>query len=219
MPLPLIHALVPMKALAAGKSRLSGYVDADERHALSLALLEHVLTVARAAAVFDSIHVLGGDSLIQHVASAAQAQWDDDHGRDLNTALAAATRQAFSAGAAAALIMHGDLAFLTPADLQALVSQSSHCTRLVIAPAEPDGGTNALLVPHGMLVGPHFGPHSFAHHLAAFHAANLPFVELVRPGLALDLDTPADLDRYRASPLYDAPAIQRWRQRLPAFRP
>lgn len=219
MPSPLIHAVVPMKGLAEGKSRLSGYINDAERHALSLALLEHVLTVARAAAVLDSIHVLGGDSLIQHVAAAAQAQWADDHGRDLNTALAAAARQAFAAGAGAALIMHGDLAFLTPADVRALVAHSSNCTRLVIAPAESDGGTNALLVPRGMLVGPHFGPDSFARHRAAFHTANLPVVEVVRPGLALDLDTPTDLDRYRASPLYDAAAIQRWRQHLPAPRP
>jgi 2-phospho-L-lactate guanylyltransferase len=40
-----------------------------------------------------------------------------------------------------------------------------------------------------------FGPGSFDAHLAAARAAGVPTAVVERPGLAFDLDTPADLER------------------------
>src|SRR5689334_6720749 len=53
--------LVPVKALAQGKSRLSVCLSAEERYALSRAMLTDVLTSARSAAGVDRVVVVSSD--------------------------------------------------------------------------------------------------------------------------------------------------------------
>ncbi len=58
--------LVPIKALAQGKSRLSVCLSAEARHALSRAMLTDVLTSARSATAVDRVVVVSSDpSLLQ----------------------------------------------------------------------------------------------------------------------------------------------------------
>ena len=214
MPKPSIAALVPMKAVAGAKSRLSSALDPLSREALCLALLQHALLAARAADLFTSVTVLGGDALVRSVAAESGALWSDDGARSLNPALAHAATRAFSSGADGVLIPHGDLGLVEPADLQAAVDGSIDLSQIVLAPAERDGGTNLLLLPRDRLLGPYFGPASYAAHLAAFKQAGFPVTELRRETLSLDLDTPQDLARYHALGRYLETDLQPWRRRL-----
>ncbi|MGZ6256663.1 MAG: 2-phospho-L-lactate guanylyltransferase, partial [Candidatus Limnocylindria bacterium] len=57
-------------------------------------------------------------------------------------------------------------------------------------------GTNALALRPPDAIGFRFGGESHAAHTEAAEAAGVPLVEVHRPGLAFDLDTPADLARW-----------------------
>ena len=58
--------LVPVKALAQGKSRLSVCLSPEARHSLSRAMLTDVVTSARSATAVDRVVVVSSDpSLLQ----------------------------------------------------------------------------------------------------------------------------------------------------------
>ena len=63
----------------------------------------------------------------------------------------------------------------------------------MIAPDRAARGTNALLVAPPLALGPGFGEESFARHRRLAERADLTLAIVERPGLALDLDTPADV--------------------------
>ena len=67
---------------------------------------------------------------------------------------------------------------------------------MAIAPDRAGTGTNGLALRPPDVIGFRFGLDSLAGHVAEAQAAGVPLVEVVRPGLAFDLDTPADLARW-----------------------
>jgi 2-phospho-L-lactate guanylyltransferase len=89
-----------------------------------------------------------------------------------------------------------DLPFLRPADIVALLA-AGRARSLVLAPSK-DGGTNAMLVPPGFTFRPAYGTGSLAAHRRRSRALGLETVEVRRPGLAVDVDTEADLLSVRA---------------------
>jgi 2-phospho-L-lactate guanylyltransferase len=67
---------------------------------------------------------------------------------------------------------------------------------VAIAPDRAGRGTNGLALRPPDAIGFRFGAGSFAAHRADAEAAGVPLVEVHRPGLEFDLDTPADLARW-----------------------
>jgi 2-phospho-L-lactate guanylyltransferase len=208
-----LRVLVPMKPAYEGKSRLAGVLDADGRAALSLHLLQHVLSVAARVAGAET-WVIGGDLWVQHVAALESARWQQDIGGGLNDALRPVIRAAFEIGAPAVLVLPGDLGLLAPGDVEELVGLSDGFRKAVLARAATDGGTNALLSPRGLVVGPSFGPRSFQRHMDEARKAKIQ-IEISRaPGLAFDLDTCEDLATYRSSQPELESALASWREKL-----
>jgi len=70
----------------------------------------------------------------------------------------------------------------------------------VLAPAADGRGTNAAFRRPSGLFPLRFGNDSFKPHLAAARATGMPVVVLHLPGIALDVDCPADLRRLVDSP-------------------
>ena len=63
----------------------------------------------------------------------------------------------------------------------------------MIVPDRHGTGTNALVLSPPDAIAPSFGPGSLARHVAAAEQAGVPHSVEDVPGLALDVDTPADL--------------------------
>jgi 2-phospho-L-lactate guanylyltransferase len=97
------------------------------------------------------------------------------------------------AGARELLVLPADVPFVTPDDIRALID-AGRCSATAIAPDTADSGTNALLMSPPTLLQPRFGLRSFAAHLAAADVAGASMHVVRRPGLAHDIDEPADLD-------------------------
>ena len=191
---PDIVAIVPMKPLGLGKSRLAGALSPREREALNLALLERVVSAA-IDALPAGVRVVGGDETVARNVREMGGRWLPDGGADLNGTLAAAFRSAHDDGLAS-LYLPADLPFLTAADIEGIAGESEQGTVHTLAPARRDGGTNAILTPVGSPFRPALGVDSFRGHEAMALELGVPLAIYDSPGIGYDLDTASDLEAY-----------------------
>lgn len=188
-----VTAIVPLKALDHSKQRLAGRLSATERRALMRALFLHVLATCVAAEAIDTTLAIVGDDTGLALARRLSVPAVRDMGEDLNSALRQATAQL--PPESTSLVVVADLPELTTDDLDAIVAAGQHTPNVLVAPTH-DGGTGALLRRPAAVIAPAFGVGSAAAHLDAAREAGVRAGVIMRPGLAYDVDRPADLDRY-----------------------
>ena len=202
-----VVAVIPVHALEGAKSRLGGTLDAEERQALVLQLLDRTVRAAEAATSIASVVVVSPDPAVLRAASAAGAgpirQTDDG----LNEALRAATRWATADGATAVLVLAGDLPGISVAAIEAVVGAATEALQpgrslVALVPDRHGRGTNAILISPPSAIPFAFGAGSRAAHLAAAAGASASVTELDGP-LTLDLDLPEDLIRAEELGLLD----------------
>jgi 2-phospho-L-lactate guanylyltransferase len=190
-----LWAIVPVKPLRRGKSRLAGTLTEDERTALNQSLLERTIKVLSALKELDQILVVSRDPHALTIARNQGAKTVQEDGQPhLNTALKRATVMAQVHSTRGVLVMPADLPLMTPDDVRALIDRAVKPPVVVIAPDRHGKGTNALLmVPPGQIEYD-FGEGSFERHCerAKKSGARLEIVEL--HSLGLDLDLPEDLE-------------------------
>lgn len=175
--------VIPIKSFRTGKQRLSSVLSPDARAALIKSLADHVASTVAEADLLPLI--VTADSDVAAWAIGQGFPSIPDPGEGLNVAArvgvvwATQTRGSW-------LVTHGDLPMLDVADLNALESVLAAGAN-PIAPSA-DGGTSAV---GGVAEAPfYFGEGSFQRHLMAAPRPHVVF----RPGLALDIDSPLDLE-------------------------
>jgi 2-phospho-L-lactate/phosphoenolpyruvate guanylyltransferase len=174
-------ALVPLKTAAIRKSRLATRLGQDERIGLSQALLGRLLEALHAVPRITGIVLIADEA-----ARDPTVRWIADQGRGLNAELEAAR---IAIGAVPLLVIHADLPFVGAPDLEAFLDAAEQAGS-AIAPDRHDVGTNALALANDSRIAFRFGASSFADH----HAQAGEGAVIRRRGLALDCDTPDDLD-------------------------
>ncbi len=209
-----LRVIVPMKPLHQAKSRLWANVPTLECESVTLLMLDTVVRAAVAALGPAAVRVIGGDALVQSVVSDAGATWEQDPGGGLNPSVRFAMQSAYDDGCAAALFMPGDLPMLEADDIAAIVEASRDNTRPVGVRAEPDGGTNALLVPAACVFGPRLGERSFAKHTAAAEEVGVTLTALDLPRVAFDMDSFEDMVWARENITGFAQKLYDWQDRL-----
>jgi 2-phospho-L-lactate/phosphoenolpyruvate guanylyltransferase len=191
-----LWAIVPVKPLRVGKSRLSGVLNQDERADLNRRLLDHTLDTLTAIPEIEQVLVISRDPAALSLAREHGARTVQENGAPkLNVALARATIVVKNYNIRGVLIVPADLPLLTTQDVQAMLERAKEPPVVVVAPDRRHQGTNALLVCPVGLIDYEFGPDSFERHCQrAIRAdARLEIVDL--PSLALDMDLPEDLDQ------------------------
>jgi 2-phospho-L-lactate guanylyltransferase len=190
-----LWAIVPVKPLRRGKSRLSGVLNEDERTVLNHCLLAHTLDVLAAVPEIEHTLVVSRDPAALALARDYGARTVQEHGLpQLNLALTRATIVAVNHAVWGVLVLPADLPLLTVEDVQALVACSRQPPVVVIAPDRHGRGTNALLVSPAGGIHYSFGKESFQRHCGLVSKAGMRLEVCDRPNLALDLDLPADLE-------------------------
>lgn len=190
-----IVAIIPMKPLSQGKSRLARTLSPEQRANISMGMLRRVL-VALKGAFIDPVWVVGGDDRVMRLARNQGGIWHEEMGRDLNDTLGKAIEQAFRRGNSA-LYIAGDLPFVKPSDIHSFIQASRGAGNVTLAPARRDGGTNAMLIPHGIRFQPELGRRSFSKHLSQAAKLETSVAIAYSPGLGLDLDLVDDLESYQ----------------------
>lgn len=185
-------AAVPVKPLAAAKSRLAGVLDPDERQAFCLSMLDDVLGVlARVPALAGRLVVTTDDAVAAHARAAGAGVIDEVPVAGLNAALDLAVTALCAKHAERLLVLPADVPLVTPESLAPLFAADNGVT---VVPDRAGIGTNGLLLAPIDAVPFRFGGASLARHRAAAEARGLPFRAIEIPELALDIDTPDDLD-------------------------
>lgn len=190
-----LWAIVPVKPLRRGKSRLAGTLTEDERTELNKALLQHTLETLSGLKEVDKVLVVSRDPNALTIAREHGARTVQEDGQPhLNTALKRATVVAQVYATRGVLILPADLPLVSREDIQTLLDRAIKPPVVVIAPDRRGRGTNALLISPAGLIEYDFGENSFQHHcdLARKADARLEIVDL--PSLGLDLDLPEDFE-------------------------
>ncbi len=190
-----IAAIIPMKPFTEGKSRLARSLTPAQRASISAGMLRRVLIALRGASL-DPVWVVGGDERVKHLARNQGGLWFEEMGRNLNDTLSKAIDQAFQRGNSA-LYIAGDLPFVKPSDIHSFIQASRGAGNVTLAPARRDGGTNAMLVPHGVPFKPELGRNSFNKHLRQAAKLETSVAIAYSPGLGFDLDVADDLESYQ----------------------
>jgi 2-phospho-L-lactate guanylyltransferase len=189
-----VRIIVPHRGFEAAKTRLAPVLDPAEREALARTLLARVLGVARAAC--DDVVVISPSEALRPTVEAAGARLEVQRGLGLNAGLEQARDAALDEGMRTVMVLHGDLPNLSAEEVAALAAALPASGGVAVAPDRAGTGTNGLAQSPADAIPFGFGMGSFARHRDAAVAAGLPLTVVERPGLAFDLDTPADLARW-----------------------
>lgn len=190
-----LWAIVPVKPLRRGKSRLSGVLSEEERLGLNSQLLIHTVDTLREIPEIEQVLVVSRDQAALSIARAHGARTVQENGApDLNIALTRATIVAKQYATRGVLIIPSDLPMISKEDIRAMLEKVKDPPVVVVAPDRKKEGTNALLVCPVGLIEYDYGPNSFDRHClqAGKVGARLEICEL--PSLALDMDVPEDLE-------------------------
>lgn len=192
-----IEAVVPVRGLPAGKSRLAAVLAPEERNRLVRAMLEDVVATLRRCPAITRVTVLSRDAAAAREAQRLGADFlqQPPTADGLNAALQFAQEARAQAGAL--LIVPADLPLITPADVDQVIRALAPPPSVALAPSY-DGGTNALLLSPPSVIAPAFGPHSADRHAVAAKAAGATVAVVRGAHWALDLDSPEDIARLLA---------------------
>jgi 2-phospho-L-lactate guanylyltransferase len=184
----VIVAVVPLKRLLDGKSRLSSVLSAEEREEIMLRLVTRTIGVLRASEEIERIAVVTPEmGLPERIGVEAVV----DRGT-LNASLGEGIVWAEAVRAERLLIVPADLPLLDAADVRALVAAARSSPGLVLAPTR-DGGTGALLATPPRIAQPAFGRDSCRRHRESAEQRGVPVRIVQRFAFSFDLDTVEDL--------------------------
>ena len=189
-----VWAIVPVKPLRRGKSRLSVALDEDDRLALNHCLLENTLITLKAIPQVEHVLVVSRDPQALTLARSHQARTIQESGAPhLNQALERATLFARRYSVSAVLVVPADLPLINTLDIEAVLELAKNPPVVVISPDRHRRGTNALLISPPDLLQFQFGPDSFRKHSDQAMRVGARLEICDRPSIALDLDLPEDL--------------------------
>jgi 2-phospho-L-lactate guanylyltransferase len=200
MPVHRLFAIVPVKPLHEGKSRLSPILSVDERRQLNAFLMRRSFDLLAAFPGITQSIAISGDDAVAAEAKARGIAFLNDEVRDLNAALGTATRTAMAQGATAILVLPVDLPLATSDTLKRIVPREDVGNVCLIVPDRRRTGTNMLYVspPRDDIF--RFGPGSLELHREAAAALGYQTQIVDEPDLSLDIDEPDDYESWRRSP-------------------
>jgi len=189
-----LWAIVPVKPLRRGKSRLSEVMTVDERAELNEYLLTHTIQEISAVSEIENVLVVSRDPAALALARDLGARTVQENGSPgLNVALTRATAIARTYEIRGILILPADIPKLSRADIEKLISRLTDPPVVVVSPDRRREGTNAMAICTAGLIEYDFGEGSFEKHCRRAREAGARVEICELPSLALDLDEPEDL--------------------------
>ncbi len=196
-----IWAVIPVKELAGAKQRLAAFLSPAERHTLAVTMLEEVLHALANAHRLAGIALVTLDPHATAIAAANGWRVITEGARDGHTGSVDAGRRILAAdGRPGILTLPGDVPCATAAEIDATLAAHGPAPSFTIVPAHDEQGSNTVIVSPPLAVPLRFGDNSYFPHLAAARAAGIQPRIVPQPGLAMDIDHPADLAAFLVLP-------------------
>lgn len=192
--------LVPVKNLANAKQRLATILGQPARTDLAQAMLLDVLETLFAWKNRPDVGVVTSDPYATRLALEFGFEViPDNANRSETDAIDLATAVCIQREVESTLVIPGDIPLVQANELEAILRVAPK-KGSVLVPAADGRGTNAAFRRPAALFPLRFGNDSFKPHRAAAEATGKPCIVLVLPGIALDVDNPADLRQLIAMP-------------------
>lgn len=190
-----LWAIVPVKPLRRGKSRLARVLTEEERTLLNYSMLGNTLKTLASVPEVDQVLVISRDTSALALARDMGARTlQEDGSSDLNTALRRATVVAQFYVAQSVLVLPADLPLITKESLQNFIHTAGKPPVVAICPDRRMDGTNALYISPPGLIDYQFGPGSFWQHVREAENYRVRVEVCHLPEISLDLDLPEDLE-------------------------
>jgi 2-phospho-L-lactate guanylyltransferase len=197
-----IWGVVPVKELVGAKQRLSGVLSPGERHALAVVMLEEVLAALAGARGLAGVALVTLDPHATAIARREGWRVITEGARDGHTGAVDAGRRVLAAeGVAGILTLPGDIPATTSAEIDAVLAAHPAGRGFSIVPAHDEQGSNTVVMSPALAVALRFGEASYFPHLAAARAVGIEPNIVRLPGIAMDIDHPADLAMFLRLPL------------------
>jgi len=189
-------AILPIKSFGAAKQRLAGLLGSGARQALVQAMFQDVLASLRQVPELDAIAVVTANLMAERAAHGEGVLLlRDEHEAGHSDAALIGVAHALEHGFERVLLVPGDTPLLDPDELGAMLRGAERDEiGLVVVPDRHGTGTNALLLHPPTAIEPAFGPGSCERHRDLASAAGVSCRVDALPSLAMDVDTPEDLD-------------------------
>lgn len=211
-------AIIPVKPLRYGKSRLSDILTPDERAQLTTKMLRRTLQVLNNVTGIFRTLVISRDPVALKIAREYGAYtYGEGDKQDLNVALTRAAHIAAAQEATGLLIVPADLPLITVEDVEMMLAGVAptmsrvrsrdysngtihfhHPRTVAICPDRKKDGTNALYVSPPLGFTFRYGEGSFDRHLEEAEQLGMKSRIVHAPGLKFDLDTEEDWHTYQA---------------------
>jgi 2-phospho-L-lactate guanylyltransferase len=193
-------AIIPVKRFGQAKQRLLARLDRRQRAALVKAMLADVLRATTASELVERVIVVTAEGRAERIALAHARrtktpievlQERADHGHSEAVTLGIVRAKALDSRCVA--LLPGDCPLLDAAELDAALDRMGP-GRVAVVPDRHGSGTNALAMSPPDAIAPGFGPGSRERHMDRAERAGFEAALERLESLALDIDTPDDLE-------------------------
>ena len=197
--------ILPVKRFGDAKQRLLTALDRPQRAALVKAMLTDVLVSATEAREVERVIVVTSEGRAERIALKHARRtktpievFEEPADRGHPEAATLGIVRAKALGATCVALLPGDCPLLDADELDAALERMGP-GRVAVIPDRHGTGTNALLMAPPDAIGPAFGPDSRARHSDRAERAGYEVAVEPLASLALDVDTPEDLQEMAAA--------------------
>jgi 2-phospho-L-lactate guanylyltransferase len=192
--------LIPIKDTATAKQRLAPVLDQASRTQLAQAMLSDVLSAVYEWKDRPAVGIVTSDPYAMRLAEEYKFEVIPDPDNPGETgAIEMATRVCVERGEESTLVIPADIPLIQAWELEEILEHAP-TEGSVLVPAGDGRGTNAIFRRPANLFPLRFGNDSFIPHHAAAQATGTRCVVLKLPGIAVDVDNPADLHQLISLP-------------------
>lgn len=187
-------ALIAVKRFEFAKTRLAAALPSSARAMLAEAMLEDVLAALAGSSALNGALVVTSDPAAAAIARrAGAAAMNDAQDAGVNAAVAQGLRCLERWHAARVIVVPADVPLLKSSEVDAVAAALDQ-SKVVLTPAERDGGTNILALSPIDAIAPAYGPDSLKRHAKAARAAGIEPRIMPFSGAGLDIDVSRDLE-------------------------
>jgi 2-phospho-L-lactate/phosphoenolpyruvate guanylyltransferase len=196
-----IWAVVPIKELDGAKQRLAPLLSPAQRRALIEVMMNEVLETVVSTPILAGTVVVTVDPHATALAKRLDARVVTDGARDGHTgSVTAGLRVLAREGCGTMLTLPVDIPAVTSQEISLVVGAHLPGPSFTISPAHDHMGSNTVICSPPDAVPLRFGDNSYHPHLDAARRCNIEPTVIHQPGIAMDIDEPADLAAFLALP-------------------
>jgi 2-phospho-L-lactate/phosphoenolpyruvate guanylyltransferase len=188
-----LWAIVPVKRLQEGKSRLAGCLRKDQRLLLSYSMILKTLNEIVQVKDINGIILISTDAKILEIAKEYGVISISENGfADLNRAIRMATDKVLDKRGESVVIIPTDLPFITKYELLEIIKSFRQSNLVLLIPDRKRKGTNIMLLTPPGIIQYNYGSKSFDAHRQSSANKNIKFCIHESNKLQLDIDTKND---------------------------